>query len=1077
MKDNFTIKYSKLSIVFFIMVVFSITLFFTSFSQSFAMIPNAKNMFSGTTTVNKEIQEKLYHALLNQRFMENVQSRYDAMNAHKIFQKKIRDFPAGEKIAAFLKTLKHAENKGIDTHSVLKSLDLQKNKISMALLPGSIEGTVTLEGMPPYGGSIEVLAFDTFGYYAGSGYVDYYSGYYTITDLAPGDYYIVTNSWYVDEFYNNVMRDFFRNWRQATLVTVYDGSVTSGIDFDLQEGAKVTGYLYDATENLPLSYYYMNFEISSATIQETLFEPYGYTDYIGFYQITLPFTGSFKIKASVYDFASEYYNEKEDWASADPITVASLDDSIPNVNFTLEQMVPSEVEGATIQGFLTGPGESPVNMGFVFAFNTADTSIAGLAISGADSGQGEYAIMGLQPGSYILYANHYLDMIAPPETAVQGEYYQNAATPEDAEKIIITEQTEIISDKNFVLDPGGGISGSIKDANEAPLDSVIILAIKTDIVIDDKFFIDEIDFGLGISDESGNYAILGLTAGDYILRTISLLTKHAGLVVDEYYENVQSIYDFDESTPVTVGVPDITSNIDFMLAFAGGISGNFFEADGITPVMGEGTVIAFNAETDLPELAISLYNAENGSYQIRPLANGNYKLLALVTSEGLGIEIAPLGKKTFQKTPLYSNRLQQEDEIIYVPQFYNGEYNFEDADVIAVTAPLSTPDIDFKMVRTGAIQGFVYYQPETTVGADILSETTVAAFDAISGELRGGANVTFTGGYRIYGLPPGAYKVVAWPAAEGYAATYYGGGVTFDDQNSLGILVTPEEETRADIELVEGSGSISGMVYNEDGSLTLDGILVLAYDQTGHAVSGGMSGIDMVTKLPSNPGAYSISGLISGTYYVRTFSLINLLALLDMENGSSTLGENGMPDLDEIQIYGDLWYDNEPVELNLDISNLFALIFNLLYMQNEDMPLFMPFYSVPPAEADLVNVISPNETPDINFYLPLIDFSLLLNLPVITENDQMPNSFQLSQNYPNPFNPGTTIEFALPKAAHVKLDVYNALGQKVATLLNHQLSAGDYNIQFEAKNLASGIYYYKIEADKFQHVKRMILVK
>ena len=85
---------------------------------------------------------------------------------------------------------------------------------------------------------------------------------------------------------------------------------------------------------------------------------------------------------------------------------------------------------------------------------------------------------------------------------------------------------------------------------------------------------------------------MGLKAGHYILRTISLLSDHAGSIVDEYYENVESIFNFDQATPVFVSVPNVTSGIDFMLAFAGSIRGHFFEIDGITPVVGEGTIIA-----------------------------------------------------------------------------------------------------------------------------------------------------------------------------------------------------------------------------------------------------------------------------------------------------------------------------------------------------------------------------------------------------------------------------------------------------------------------------------------------------
>jgi hypothetical protein len=93
------------------------------------------------------------------------------------------------------------------------------------------------------------------------------------------------------------------------------------------------------------------------------------------------------------------------------------------------------------------------------------------------------------------------------------------------------------------------------------------------------------------------------------------------------------------------------------------------------------------------------------------------------------------------------------------------------------------------------------------------------------------------------------------------------------------------------------------------------------------------------------------------------------------------------------------------------------------------------------------------------------------------KNTIQPREFVLSQNYPNPFNPTTTINYSLPKAGNVKLTVYNAIGSKVATIINVYKIAGNYSIQFNGSSLASGIYFYKIEAGQFSQIKKMILMK
>lgn len=92
-------------------------------------------------------------------------------------------------------------------------------------------------------------------------------------------------------------------------------------------------------------------------------------------------------------------------------------------------------------------------------------------------------------------------------------------------------------------------------------------------------------------------------------------------------------------------------------------------------------------------------------------------------------------------------------------------------------------------------------------------------------------------------------------------------------------------------------------------------------------------------------------------------------------------------------------------------------------------------------------------------------------------SSEIPNNFSLSQNYPNPFNPATNIKFQIPKTRLVKLVVYDALGKEVQTLVNQQLGAGTYSVDFDGSNLSSGVYYYRIETGSFTETKKMLIVK
>lgn len=94
-----------------------------------------------------------------------------------------------------------------------------------------------------------------------------------------------------------------------------------------------------------------------------------------------------------------------------------------------------------------------------------------------------------------------------------------------------------------------------------------------------------------------------------------------------------------------------------------------------------------------------------------------------------------------------------------------------------------------------------------------------------------------------------------------------------------------------------------------------------------------------------------------------------------------------------------------------------------------------------------------------------------------TVSAPVPVQYSLEQNYPNPFNPTTVIRFSIPKTSRVSLIVYNVLGQKVATLINEQLSIGVHEVNFNAARLSSGVYFYSLSAGSYTITKKMLLLK
>ncbi len=115
-----------------------------------------------------------------------------------------------------------------------------------------------------------------------------------------------------------------------------------------------------------------------------------------------------------------------------------------------------------------------------------------------------------------------------------------------------------------------------------------------------------------------------------------------------------------------------------------------------------------------------------------------------------------------------------------------------------------------------------------------------------------------------------------------------------------------------------------------------------------------------------------------------------------------------------------------------------------------------------------------------NFKLiPRLNSDFVGFLTDVETNEMIPDNYLLSQNYPNPFNPNTIINYAIPtgNASFVQLKIYDVLGREIRTLVNEIKSPGSYEVNFDASDLSTGIYFYTISAGNFVQTKKMILMK
>jgi hypothetical protein len=146
------------------------------------------------------------------------------------------------------------------------------------------------------------------------------------------------------------------------------------------------------------------------------------------------------------------------------------------------------------------------------------------------------------------------------------------------------------------------------------------------------------------------------------------------------------------------------------------------------------------------------------------------------------------------------------------------------------------------------------------------------------------------------------------------------------------------------------------------------------------------------------------------------------------------------------------------------------------------------FESVEHFEKRITGIYKPDTSHSVLYVSTISDIWKLVNddkvksvKHVIADiSDQRPISsinYKLADNYPNPFNPSTNIQFSLPQAEQVTINIYNSIGQKIETLLNRQMTAGSHSVTFDARGLPSGVYIYRLKAGDYRESKKMLLVK
>jgi len=364
------------------------------------------------------------------------------------------------------------------------------------------------------------------------------------------------------------------------------------------------------------------------------------------------------------------------------------------------------------------------------------------------------------------------------------------------------------------------------------------------------------------------------------------------------------------------------------------------------------------------------------------------------------------------------------------------------------------------------------------------------------------ARTDSSGNYVIKGVRPGDTIVVyAEPMSRAFLPQYYNGKSTFTTADRIGVTGNVAGINFTLTAKPVYNNGISGIVKDSAGTTIVKGsVFVFKKDNTNHrfgfklrvqtdTLTGGYSFVNL------EPGQYIL--LAEGRGYVPSFFKYDGTTTMNWKNADSVV-------VTETSLVTGINFNLKSHIAHIGGGFVFGIVkgndgstlpgtLNYMIDGNGDFVDYSVSdldgsYMIGSIEAGSYTMVSTlvsfdnaqkNLSVDYSNNSTLnVDFSLNPNSTTgIINNASAINGYELNQNYPNPFNPSTIISYQIPQNSFVTLKVYNILGKEVATLVNEQQIAGNYNFNFKANNLASGIYIYKLTAGGFTSVRKLTLLK
>jgi hypothetical protein len=421
---------------------------------------------------------------------------------------------------------------------------------------------------------------------------------------------------------------------------------------------------------------------------------------------------------------------------------------------------------------------------------------------------GTYTIGEIPTGSYRVEfsGTGYLD---------QWYNNENSFSTSNAVAVVAPNTTPNI---NAVLSVGGGISGTVTDASLVGIANVTVYVYDSN----DNYV------ASGVTASDGTYAIAGIPTGSYAVYFFPL---PGSIYESQWYSNENS---FCSANMVAVTAPNTTPNINAVLAAGGSISGQVTNASAVGIA---GVYVDVYDGND--NFVSSGTTASDGTYTVGSIPTGSYSVYFSVYNS------------------------------IYVSQWYKNESSFASANMVAVTAPNTTPNINAVLAVGGGISGQV-----TNASAVGIANVEVDVYDSTDNFITSGFTAS-DGTYTLIGIPTGSYKVNFAPYSSIYVGQWYSNQSSFASANT--VAVTAPNTTPAISAMLAVGGSIYGTVTNAS-TAGIANVEVSVYDNNDDYIASGLTASD---------GTYTVSGIPTGSYKVN-FSPNNSVYVSQWFNNESS---------------------------------------------------------------------------------------------------------------------------------------------------------------------------------------------